>query len=74
MTALQPQQDMITLEQYEALPENVRAEVFDGFVYNMAAPSQMHQAVLTELLVEIRSYLKKKNSNCQVFPAPFETV
>lgn len=72
MPALQPQQDMITLEQYEALPENVRAEVFDGFVYNMASPSQIHQAVLTELLVEIRSYLKKKNGNCQVFPAPFD--
>lgn len=28
MSALQPQQDMITLELYEALPENVRAAIY----------------------------------------------
>lgn len=30
MPALLPQSQIITLEQYEALPENVRIEVFDG--------------------------------------------
>ncbi len=71
MQALQSQPQIITLEQYEALPENVRAEVFDGQIYYMASPSQIHQTILTELLVSIRNYLRKKGGECQVFPAPF---
>ena len=69
MPALQPQPQITTLEQYEALPENVRAEVFDGQIYYMASPSQIHQTILTELLVSIRNYLRKKGGDCQVFPA-----
>ena len=33
MPALQPQQKLTTLKQYEALPEDMRAEVFDGQIY-----------------------------------------
>ena len=72
MPALQPQPEIITLEQYEALSEDTRLEVFDGIVYDMSSPSQEHQTILTELLVSIRSYLKKKNGSCLVFPAPFD--
>ena len=60
MSSLQPQSQVISLEQYEALPEDVRAEVFDGQLYYMASPSQIHQTLLTELLVSIRNYLRKK--------------
>ena len=72
MSALQVQPEIITLEQYENLPEDIRAEVFESQIYYMASPSQEHQTILTELLVAIRSYLKKKGGSCQVFPAPFD--
>lgn len=72
MNAVQPQPQVITLEQYEALPEDIRAEVFDGQIYYMASPSQIHQELLTELLVSIRNYLRKKGGKCQIFPAPFD--
>ena len=50
MPALQPQPEIITLEQYNTLPENIRAEVFQGILYNMASPSQVHQDISRELL------------------------
>lgn len=72
MPVLQLQMNQITLEQYEALPQDKRAEVFDGVIYDMASPSQIHQTILTELLVTIRNYIKSKGGNCSVFPAPFD--
>jgi len=70
--ALQPQPKIITLEQYEALPEEKRVEVFDGIAYDMASPSQIHQTLLTELLVILRNHIKEKGGNCSIFPAPFD--
>jgi Uma2 family endonuclease len=72
MPALQTQPEIITLEQYESLPEEQRVEVFEGIVYAMASPSQIHQTLLTELLVALRNYIKGKNGSCSVFPAPFD--
>lgn len=72
MPASQPQPQITSLEQYESLPEDVRAEIFDGQLYYMASPSQDHQTILTELLVSIRNYLREKGGRCQVFPAPFD--
>ncbi len=72
MPALQPQPEIITLEQYEALPENVRAEVYDGQIYYMASPSQIHQSILLELSTLINTYIKSKKGECKVFPAPFD--
>ena len=70
--ALQPQPEMITLEQYEALPENRRAEVFDGMVYDMSSPSQEHQTISMELSTLLNTYLKSKDGSCRVFHAPFD--
>lgn len=72
MTALQPQPDKITLEQYEALPEDTRVEVFDGVTYNMSSPSQEHQTISTELTTILNTYVKSKNGSCRVFHAPFD--
>ena len=70
--AFQPQPETITLEQYEALPENRRAEVFDGVVYDMGSPSQIHQTLSMELSYIFYNYIKSKKGACQVFSAPFD--
>ncbi|MBD5089242.1 MAG: Uma2 family endonuclease [Clostridiales bacterium] len=72
MPAIQPQMETITLEQYEALPEEKRAEVFDGVVYDMASPSQIHQTISMELSNIIYNYIKSKKGSCQLFSAPFD--
>jgi len=72
MPALQPQPETITLEQYEALPEEKRVEVFDGIVYDMASPSQIHQSILLELSTLLNSYVKSHKGDCKIFPAPFD--
>lgn len=70
MPALQPQ--IITLEQYEALPEDKRAEVFDGVVCDMASPSQEHQTISMELSTILNTYIKRKKGPCRAFHAPFD--
>jgi len=70
--ALQPQPEIFTLEQYEALPENRRVEFFENVVYDMASPSQIHQTLSMELSNIIYNYLKSKKGACQVFSAPFD--
>ena len=72
MPALQPQSEITTLEQYEALPEDKRVEVFDGVIYDMASPSQIHQTISIELSNIIYNYIKSKKGSCQLFSAPFD--
>ena len=70
--ALQPQPEIITLDQYEILPEDKRVEVFDGVVYDRSSPSQIHQTLSMELSNIIYNYVKNKKGSCQVFSAPFD--
>ena len=72
--ALQPKLETITLEQYEALPENRRVEIFDGVIYDMASPSQIHQSLSMELSNTLYNYVKNKKGSCQVFSAPFDVM
>ena len=72
MPAIQYSQELMDLRQYESMPEEQRMEVFDGIAYNLASPSQLHQSILSELLVSIRKYIRNKNGGCSVFPAPFD--
>ena len=67
-----PQPNLITIEQYGALPEDERAEIFDGVIYNMSSPSQSHQTISIELSTILNTYIKSKHGPCRVFHAPFD--
>ena len=60
-----------TEEDYNNLPENVRAELIDGQLYYMSAPSRIHQKILSVLHFEIMRYIRSKDGSCEVYPAPF---
>lgn len=61
-----------TEDDYYNIPEDVRAELIDGYLlYNMASPSRIHQFILSELHGTIYNYIKSKGGSCRVVPAPF---
>ena len=60
-----------TVTDIEALPEGERAELIDGEMFRMDAPTWTHQELLVELTVEISLYIRGKKGNCRVLPAPF---
>lgn len=69
---MEPAQEIqYTLEDYYNLPENVRAELIDGRIYYHAAPSRIHQKILSNLHASIYQYIKAKGGPCEVYPAPF---
>lgn len=72
MPAPQLQSEVINLEQYEALPEDIRAEIYDGQISYMASPSQDHQTISMELSTILNTYIKSKQGSCRVFYAPFD--
>ena len=64
--------NIITLEDYEAYPENQRIEVFEGVPYAMASPSLIHQRLSMELSYLLKDYIRKKKGMCEVLAAPFD--
>lgn len=61
-----------TLEDYYSLPDDVRAELIDGRLYNMSAPSANHQLILSALTIQIGLFLQRSKRKCKGFPAPFD--
>ena len=59
-----------TLADWEALGEDVQAELIDGEIYDMAGPSANHQAISVFLTTEIGIFLRGKR--CRCFAAPFD--
>ncbi len=71
MAPVSAQPKICTEEDYNNLPENVRAELIDGQLYYMSAPSRIHQKILSALHIRIGTYILSKGGSCEVYPAPF---
>ncbi len=64
--------DGFTLEDYYALPDERRAELLDGVLYDMAAPSTIHQFIISKLTTIFESYISSKKGKCIVLPSPVD--
>lgn len=64
-------EQIYTIEDIYALPENERAELIDGQIYYMAPPGRRHQDISIELSSRIKDYVRSKNGSCKVYAAPF---
>lgn len=67
MSALR-KEERYTYADYKTWGDDTRVELIDGYIYNMAAPSQRHQALSFEISALFRNYLKGKP--CRAFSAP----
>lgn len=59
-----------TIADIEALPPGERAELIDGEMFIMEAPSVTHQRILGELFVQVHAYIKNNKGSCEVVISP----
>ena len=59
-----------TVEEIEAMPEDVFVELIDGVLYYQATPTLTHQALLSFLHIEIGSYIRENKGTCKVYEGP----
>jgi len=59
-----------TLEDYHNMPEDRRAELIDGVIYDMASPSPLHQMIAGMVYARILAFIEKNKGDCIPFIAP----
>lgn len=59
-----------TVEDFCSLPDDVHAELIDGFLIFNEAPSVSHQGILRELSYYLTDYIKKKKGPCKLYFSP----
>ncbi len=69
-SAYKEDEELKTIEDYYALPDDERVELIDGRFYAMSAPTVNHQAWVVELLLLFRKYIDEKEGKCEVYIAP----
>ena len=67
-----PRQGQYTLEDYYAIPDDVRVELIDGVIYDLATPSFNHQVIQFALAQELYSCINDHDKPCEVVIAPFD--
>lgn len=61
-----------TLQDYYALPKERRVELIDGVIYDMSAPTFVHQHILGTIFTTIQNYITKKGGSCLPMMAPVD--
>ncbi len=61
-----------TLEDYYTLPDERRVELIDGVIYDMSAPTFVHQHILGEVYTAIRQHISAKKGTCLPMMAPVD--
>ena len=69
---LHKRQGEYTIRDYYNLPEDVRAELIDGVIYYMSAPTSLHQIIASAMHYEIKKYIEKKGGKCLPLMSPVD--
>lgn len=68
----QKRQGEYTLEDYYALPEDKRYELIDGVLYEMTAPTTVHQIIALQMCHQIESFIDEHGGDCMSYIAPVD--
>ena len=61
-----------TLQDYYAIPRERRVELIDGVIYDMSAPTFVHQHILGTVFTAIQNYIMTKGGQCLPMMAPVD--
>ena len=65
-------QGQYTLADYYALPDDQRAELIDGVLYDMGAPSSPHQLICGQIHAQLLAHVQSKGGNCLPLMSPID--
>lgn len=61
-----------TLQDYYAIPRERRVELIDGVIYDMSAPTFVHQHILGTVYTAIQNFVMTKGGQCLPMMAPVD--
>lgn len=61
-----------SIEDFRALPEGLRAELVDGKLIYLEAPTRLHQEIAGEMYLAVANHIKSKGGKCKVYIPPFD--
>ena len=61
-----------TLDDYYQIPDDQRVELIDGVIYDMAAPTSIHQIIAGYLHAQLLSYVSSKKGKCMPMISPLD--
>lgn len=63
-------QGYYTVEDVEALPEDVRVELIDGVIYDMCVPTLQHQLIVNAMTKAFNKFIDKHKGECTALTGP----
>lgn len=65
-------QGKYTVEDYRKLPEDERAELIDGTIYDLATPLSVHQLLASKIYSALAGYIEQNKGTCIPMFAPVD--
>lgn len=69
---LAKRQGEYTVEDYYKMPDDQRVELIDGWIYDMAAPTSVHQIIIAFLTAKLFSHIANNQGKCMVLQSPID--
>ena len=66
-TKKEKKQGEYTVDDYYALPDDMKAELIDGVIYDLSAPKTYHQFISGEIRAQLGQCIRSHGKKCMVF-------